>query len=56
MPSKTLQLGVRLTAWHAEKLAELAGDEKLTPYAQRLLCAAIEFQADERPPYKSGTY
>ena len=56
MPAKTLQLGVRLTAWHAQKLAELAGDEKLTPYAQRLLCAAIEFQADERPPYKPGTY
>ena len=56
MPSKTVQLGVRLTAWHAEKLAELAGGEKLTPFAQRLLCAAIESQADERPPYKPGTY
>ena len=56
MQSKTFQLGVRLTPWHAEKLAELAGDEKLTPFAQRLLAAAIEAQADARPPYKPGTY
>ena len=56
MVSKTFQLGVRLTPWHAEKLAELAGNEKLTPFAQRMLCEAIELAADERPPYKPGTY
>ena len=49
MPEKT-QLGLRLDAWHLERLKQIDPASSPTTIAAELLSLAIELASGERPP------
>ncbi len=49
MPEKT-QIGLRLDAWHLERLKQIDPASSPTKIATELLSLAIELASGERPP------